>query len=218
MAMEYFCCYHSYRSKTAKLSDQELGRLFRSLMQYSETGERPEIEGRESIAFDFIADDIDRTKANYIARCETNRRNRTGTIDNDRQQSSTAVDETNQNKNKNENKNENKNNKGERSAPARFNIPTMEEVKRYCEERHNGIVAEHFIDYYTANGWKIGKNPMKDWKAAVRSWEKNGYNDQKATTDNRSKLRHRTGVTESKNHGAGFIKEPTCAEKSSSMI
>lgn len=177
MAMEYFCCYHSYRSKTAKLSDQELGRLFRSLMQYSETGERPEIEGRESIAFDFIADDIDRTKANYIARCETNRRNRTGTIDNDRQQSSTDVDEMNQNKNKN--KNENKNNKGERSAPARFIIPTTEEVKQYCEERHNGIVAEHFIDYYTANGWKVGKNPMRDWKATVRSWEKNGYNNQK---------------------------------------
>lgn len=62
MAIEYFCCYHSYRKKCEKLTDQELGRLFRSLMIYSETGERQELAGRESIAFDFIADDIDRNR------------------------------------------------------------------------------------------------------------------------------------------------------------
>ena len=62
MAIEYFCCYHSYRKKCEKLTDQELGRLFRSLLIYSETGERQELAGRESIAFDFIADDIDRNR------------------------------------------------------------------------------------------------------------------------------------------------------------
>ena len=62
MAIEYFCCYHSYRKKCEKLTDQELGRLFRSLMIYSETGERQDLAGRESIAFDFIADDIDRNR------------------------------------------------------------------------------------------------------------------------------------------------------------
>ena len=50
--------------------------------------------------------------------------------------------------------------------------PTLEEVKAYCSERGNKVDPERFIDYYTANGWKVGKNPMKDWKAAVRTWER----------------------------------------------
>ena len=58
----------------------------------------------------------------------------------------------------------------------RFVPPSLEEVKSYCLERGNGIDAQHFIDYYTANGWKVGKNPMKDWKATVRTWERNGIN------------------------------------------
>ena len=58
-----------------------------------------------------------------------------------------------------------------------FKKPTVEEVRAYCEERNNGIDPQGWIDHYTANGWKVGKNPMKDWKAAVRTWERNGINN-----------------------------------------
>ena len=75
MAIEYFCCYHSYRKKCEKLSDQELGRLFRALMTFSETGERADLAGRESIAFDFIADDITRAKEAYAEKCRKNAAN-----------------------------------------------------------------------------------------------------------------------------------------------
>ena len=54
----------------------------------------------------------------------------------------------------------------------RFTPPTLEEVAAYCRERGNSVSPERFIDYYTSNGWKVGRNPMKDWKAAVRNWEK----------------------------------------------
>ena len=57
--------------------------------------------------------------------------------------------------------------KGRKFAP-----PTLEEVKAYCQERGNIVNAERWFDYYTSNGWKVGKNPMKDWRAAVRTWEK----------------------------------------------
>ena len=60
--------------------------------------------------------------------------------------------------------------------------PTLDEVKAYCNERNNRVDPERFIDYYTANGWKVGKNPMKDWKAAVRTWER--QDTQKARTRN----------------------------------
>ena len=68
------------------------------------------------------------------------------------------------------------------NAPAkRFTPPTVDEVKAYCIERKNNIDAVHFVDYYTGNGWKVGRNPMKDWKAAVRTWERNGFSNAKQT-------------------------------------
>ena len=67
----------------------------------------------------------------------------------------------------------------EQRAPksTRFVIPTIDEVKEYCLQRKNNVNAERFIDYYTSNGWQVGRNKMKDWKAAVRTWEKNDYSN-----------------------------------------
>lgn len=53
-----------------------------------------------------------------------------------------------------------------------FSPPTVEEVRAYCAEKGYNIDPDRFVDYYTSNGWKVGKNPMKDWKAAVRSWSR----------------------------------------------
>lgn len=65
-------------------------------------------------------------------------------------------------------------------APARssFTRPTLLEVKAYCEERHNNIVPEQWYDFYEANGWKVGRNAMKDWKACIRSWERRRAEEQ----------------------------------------
>ena len=61
-----------------------------------------------------------------------------------------------------------------RSNAKKFVKPTMEEVAQYCSERKNGIVPQDFIDFYEARGWKLTKGvAMKDWKACVRTWEKN---------------------------------------------
>lgn len=57
-----------------------------------------------------------------------------------------------------------------------FQKPTVEEVRAYCLERNKGIDPQQFCDHYDSNGWRVGgKAPMKDWKAAVRTWEKNEY-------------------------------------------
>lgn len=60
----------------------------------------------------------------------------------------------------------------EEKSIRRFTPPTLEEVKAYCEEYGKMIDCEKFIDYYTSNGWMVGRNHMKDWKAAVRNWTK----------------------------------------------
>lgn len=57
-----------------------------------------------------------------------------------------------------------------------FKKPTIKEIESYCKERKNNIDAEYFHDFYESKNWMIGKNKMKSWKAAVRTWEKNNYN------------------------------------------
>ena len=56
-----------------------------------------------------------------------------------------------------------------------FKKPTAEEVLAYCLEKGYSVNAQRFVDHYESNGWKVGRNPMKDWKAAVRNWANNGY-------------------------------------------
>lgn len=54
----------------------------------------------------------------------------------------------------------------------KFKKPTIEEINKYCLDRNNNINAEQFFDFYESKGWKVGNQPMKDWKASVRTWEK----------------------------------------------
>ena len=173
MAMTGFICQDEYLAKCAKLSDQEVGRLFRALMSYHATGIEPELAGRESIAFDFIKEDIDKTEKAYAAKCEKNRQNRLTTNVDERERTITKADERPQNKNIKEKENIKETTlKGSKEKPlARFTPPTVEEVALYCQERGNSVNAQRFVDFYAAKGWKIGQNPMKDWKAAVRTWE-----------------------------------------------
>ncbi len=61
----------------------------------------------------------------------------------------------------------------------RFAPPTVEEVKTYCQERKNGIDPQAFVDHYQASGWVRGKTKIKDWRACVRTWEKNRKDKEK---------------------------------------
>lgn len=70
---------------------------------------------------------------------------------------------------------EGKNSKKERKEiknTVRFNPPDVEEVRLYCQQRGNNVDSQAFVDFYAAKGWMLGKNKMKDWKAAVRTWER----------------------------------------------
>lgn len=60
--------------------------------------------------------------------------------------------------------------KGEKKTASRFSAPTVDEVRAYAQEKGFSINPEHFVDYYTSNGWRVGRNPMKDWRATVRTW------------------------------------------------
>lgn len=63
------------------------------------------------------------------------------------------------------------------NTQTKFVKPTPEEIKSYCLERKNKVDPDRFYDFYESKGWKVGKNPMKDWKACIRTWEKNDTNN-----------------------------------------
>lgn len=67
----------------------------------------------------------------------------------------------------------------------RFSPPTTEQVKEYCLERGNSIDPEAFVDFYSAKGWKVGSQSMKDWRAAVRTWEKRDKERARSGTSNK---------------------------------
>lgn len=79
---------------------------------------------------------------------------------------------TNNNNNNDNNVNKEENNNIGGVKNSKFLPPTVDEVRAYCEERNNGVDAEAFINHYTSNGWMVGRNKMKDWKASVRTWER----------------------------------------------
>jgi len=64
--------------------------------------------------------------------------------------------------------------RGARARGRQFTKPTLKEVEEYCLERNKGVDPQKWYDHYTANGWRVGRNPMRDWRAAVRTWERNG--------------------------------------------
>ncbi len=202
MARNYAALLHEYRGEMAALSDAEFGRLCRALLDYSADGTTIALSGNERFYAARVMMQEDRFQKSYSELIETRRDagkkgaearaskakqslaqlssakqslaqlSKTTYIETKTETETKTNTETEINKDR-LNKRESK---GEKNA-SRFTPPQVEEVKQYCAERENGIDAETFIDYYTARGWKIGNQPMKDWKAAVRTWERRNFKD-----------------------------------------
>ena len=89
------------------------------------------------------------------------------------------------------------NNIKENISVTRVVKPKVEEIDSYCKERKNNVDAQQFFDYYESKGWKVGKSPMKDWKSAVRTWERNDFNNHKVVADEPPKPQFKVVRTDS---------------------
>lgn len=185
MAREYFPAYHSYLESMSELTDAERGRLFTACLIYSKTGEAPQLSGNERFVFPSFKAQIDRDNKTYRDLCDRNRRN--GAMS--RKASGTAryrsgADGTERGaygaergavapQGKGKGEEEIKEKTPTESKRKVFSAPTLEEVQEYCRTRKSQVDPAAFWDYYTSKGWTVGRAPMKDWKAAVRNWERN---------------------------------------------
>ena len=88
-----------------------------------------------------------------------------------------------------------------------FQIPTIQEISNYCIERKNKINPQLFFDKYTGNGWMVGKNKMKDWKAVVRTWEQNDFGGNNANTGNKGTNTYRKNNNDQRQLDPGTAEE-----------
>lgn len=176
MGKEFMPLFLDFNETTQDLSDEQCGRLIRALVDYA-NGIEPVIDGSEIIAFRFLKASIDRNEKLSAVRAAAGAKGGKQTQANASKNKQTEASETKAeqnaiNKNKNTNTNTDTNNK-------RFVPPSLEEVTAYCRERGNKVNPQTFIDFYSSKGWKVGNQPMKDWKACVRTWEQR---DRKSVT------------------------------------
>ena len=154
----------------APLNDDEIGRLFLLMLRYARDGEEPtDFEGNEVFIWPTAKRDIDMAaERNEICRQNGLRGGRPKSKENQTEPNETKENQTEAEKKRKETKG---NEKERKDSVGRFTPPTLEDVRAYCLERRNNVNPERFIDFYASKGWKVGNQPMKDWRACVRTWE-----------------------------------------------
>lgn len=178
MAREYVCLYHSYLKSVEPLNDAERGRLFTACLTYSMTGAEPDLRGNERFVWPTIREQIDRDAKKYSDFCKKQQENIRKRWDTTVYDGTSGIPDDTKHTKEKEKEKENilsspnvEDSIARTPARKRFTPPTLAEVTAYCRERQNAVDPQRFIDYYTARGWKLNKTSMKDWKAAVRTWE-----------------------------------------------
>lgn len=179
-----FVLYHDIRAPLELLTDDQRGKLFLALLNYSELGELPSFDGALAMAFAFVRNSIDRDAAAWESKRE--KRVEAGRKGGKQTQAIRAnacfakQDQANQAvpvpvpvpvpepvpvNNKGTDKPRKRSN---------FTPPSVEDVTRYASENDLTLDAGAFCDYYAAKGWTVGASAMKDWKAAARNWSRRG--------------------------------------------
>ena len=192
---DWFKARNIWGAAITALSDEEAGRLAKAIWAFTMNGEITEIEGAGkgilamillTLGQDAERDDeisVKRSMATAGIRCQKmpddGKSNQM--ISNDIKCNQMISNDDNKNKNKNIDKEKESESESNIRPMKRFIPPTVDEVKEYCDERGVYLIdPQQFVDYYEARGWMLTKNRrMVDWRAAVRTWEKNERDRQK---------------------------------------
>ena len=202
MAVSFIKVYFDFEERTEQLTEEEQGRLLLAMLRYAKGEEPPTLEGAERFLFPVFKMDIDRDLDAYNAKVRNGGKGgRPKTEGNQTKPKETKPNlkkpkgtegkakkpnfEEQEQEQEQEQERDKERDGVDKPPRPRFEKPTIDDVRAYATERgYTSFQPERFIDYYTANGWKVGKNPMKDWRAAVRSWAARGDQGQ---THNRDK-------------------------------
>ena len=176
-----FVLYTKYLDNIQALSMEQRGMLFTSLMLYASGQEPEEMDPVTAMAFSFIKSQMDKDIEKYNETCA--KRSEAGKLGGrpKKQEEAKKANGFFENQKKqgkakkadNEYEYDNDNDLLKENTKRKvFSTPTVDDVRAYCLERNNKVDPQSFVDFYESKGWMIGKNKMKDWKAAVRTWER----------------------------------------------
>jgi len=181
------------------MTDEEAGQLFRWMLEYV-NDLHPLVPKNIKYAVVHVKKQLDEDLERWKEICKKNKENINKRWDTERNKSisnNTTVydriplDTKNTDKDKDKDKDKDINNTlkenmciKEKTPTSRFIPPTPEEIQKYCDERNNLVDVNRFYDFYQSKGWMVGKNKMKDWKAAIRTWEKDaGFKNSNSLED-----------------------------------
>ena len=175
-----FIFYRSFYQSAKKLPKEDKAELFDAICSYALDGESVEMSVVPEAIFTVIKPNLDANRRKWENGCKEKKK--TSKIEADEEQE-ISKDEANDkqtiskaqgNVDVNVDVDVDKDVKS-KSESKRFSPPSLLQVSDYCQERKNSVNPEKWIAHYQSNGWKVGKNSMKDWKAAVRTWEGNRF-------------------------------------------
>ena len=178
MERESMVFYRSFYEALKDLTDVELANAFRVLAEYGLNGVELECTGTAKVVLMMAKPQIDKNNLRYENGKKGADFGKLGgrpkkPQENPKKTPKKPQENPKETPNVNVNVNDNVNKKKDTSVSkekVHFVPPTLENVKEYCQEKGYNIDAQRFIDYYKSNGWMVGKNKMKDWKATVRRW------------------------------------------------
>ena len=166
-----FVFYRSFWEAIRELPDAQLAESIKAIANYALYGDQGNMSGVAKAIFIMAKPQIDANNKRYLNGTKGGRPV-TEVEPTNNQPITKPEPNVNDNVNDNDLKEISPIGDKEKPPPKRFVPPSLKEVSAYCEEKGYKIDTERFIDYYTANGWMVGKNKMKDWKAAVRNWNR----------------------------------------------
>lgn len=168
--MKYLKVFTDFVADMKELGYAERGRLFTAMLEYAETGEEPALPGNERFVWGTAKKNIDNQRTSYDHRCEVNKANGSEP----KRKQANASDSLQEKDKEQEKEKEIPTKVGKKKKYARtFRPPTVEEVRAYCEQRHNNVDPEYFVAYYGSQNWiKANGEPVHDWKLTVITWEK----------------------------------------------
>ena len=181
-----FVMYESWGAAIEKMSNEQAGELIKAIYAYQKDPDAVPQDPALAFVFELIKQQLDADSQRYKEACAA--RSEAGkkggrpkaNASEESKKSKCFSEKAKKADNDNEYDNDLKENTIDGVKEKRFAPPTLENVSEYCQEMgYTNVDAARFIDFYTSNGWMVGKNRMKDWKAAVRNWDRREKNPQR---------------------------------------
>lgn len=189
-----FVMYESWGAAIEKMNNEQAGELIKAIYAYQKDPDAVPEDPALAFVFELIKQQLDADSQRYKEACaarseagkkggrpKVNASDKKQMVSTESKKSKCFSEKAKKADNDNEYDNDHKKeNTIDGVKEKRFAPPTLENVSEYCREMgYTNVDAERFIDFYTSNGWMVGKNRMKDWKAAVRNWDRREKNPQR---------------------------------------